>query len=155
MRILFLSLAWVCCAAAAQAQTATDSVKATIDNLFAAIHMGDSAALNKCFAPGSVLQTVAANPQGEIVVHNEPIPEFAASVAKLNRDDADERIVYDVIKVDAELAMVWTPYQLYYKGNFSHCGVNAFLLARLNGEWKIQHIIDTRRKDNCVATPQQ
>lgn len=32
-------------------------------------------------------------------------------------------------------------------GKFIHCGANSFQLARLSGEWKIVHLIDTRRKD--------
>ncbi|MFT2543406.1 hypothetical protein ACMWP9_36050, partial [Escherichia coli] len=63
---------------------------------------------------------------------------------------ADERIVFDVVKIDADLAIVWTPYQFYRNGTFSHCGVNSFQLVRLNGRWKIQYLIDTRRKTGCA-----
>jgi hypothetical protein len=45
--------------------------------------------------------------------------------------------------------MVWTPYRFIFNGKFSHCGVNSFTLVKLNGEWKINYVIDTRRKEKC------
>jgi len=62
----------------------------------------------------------------------------------------NERITFEIVKVDADLASVWTPYQFYYKDKFSHCGVNSFQLVRLQGIWKIQYLVDTRRKTDCV-----
>ena len=34
-------------------------------------------------------------------------------------------------------------------GKFSHCGVDSFQLVFINGQWKIQCLIDTRRKQPC------
>jgi len=65
------------------------------------------------------------------------------------KDAADERIVFETIRIDGPLASVWTPYNFYYEGKFSHCGVNSFQLVKINGEWKIQYLIDTRRKQGC------
>ena len=42
-----------------------------------------------------------------------------------------------------------TPYKFYVGEKFSHCGVNSFQLVKIRGEWKIQYIIDTRRRQNC------
>jgi len=62
----------------------------------------------------------------------------------------DERIRFDMIKIDGALASVWTPYSFYYNNKLSHCGVNVLLLILTNSGWKIQYVIDTRRKDNCL-----
>ena len=80
----------------------------------------------------------------------EKIDEFISFVGKESPGNADERIKVEMIKIEATLATVWTPYQFYYKGKFSHCGVNSFQLVRLNGQWKIQYIIDTRKKAGCL-----
>jgi hypothetical protein len=45
---------------------------------------------------------------------------------------------------------VWTPYELEVEGIFSHCGVNSFQLIRINEQWKITQITDTRRKEDCL-----
>lgn len=77
------------------------------------------------------------------------INEFADFVGKQQKSVADEQIVFDLIKIDGALAIAWTPYKFYFNGLFSHCGVNSFQLVKLNGEWKIQYLIDTRRKNGC------
>lgn len=137
-------------ATAGYCQTATDSVKATIDGLFTAMRQSDSAGVVNSFAPQAVLQTIVDKPEGTSV-RSEQVAEFAAAVGRFAKDACDERIVYDVIKIDGNLAVVWTPYRFYYKKEFHHCGVNSFQLVRLNGHWKIQYIIDTRRKTGCAA----
>jgi hypothetical protein len=109
----------------------------------------DGALLKSTFADSAILQTISRNKDGEIQIKNETVGAFATSISQLQKGDADERIVYDVIKIDGPLAIVWTPYKFYYKGVFSHCGVNSFQLVKLKGDWKIQYLIDTRRKKEC------
>lgn len=140
---LFLSLG------ATRAQTATDSVKAAVNNLFTAMIHADSAALTRCFAPGAVLQTVVKDKQGVVSVRSEDISKFASSIGQLPKEAADERITFDVVKIDGDLAIAWTPYQFYFQQQLLHCGVNSFQLVRLAEGWKIQYIIDTRRKNGC------
>lgn len=152
MKTNFVALAFLLMSATASGQTSVDSVKTVITKMFIAMKSGDSSMLVSCFADSAILQTIAKSKTGKVSIRNEEISEFAKQIASLPKGDADERITYDVVKVDADLAIAWTPYQFYFKGNFSHCGVNSFQLVRLNGEWKIQYIIDTRRKDNCVES---
>lgn len=131
------------------AQTAEDSVKATINRLFTAMKTSDSALLKTCFAEKCILQTIARNKEGKLSIPDESVDDFARSISTQPKDALDEQIVFDVVKVDGPLAIAWTPYNFYYQGKFSHCGVNSFQLVRINGEWKIQYLIDTRRKSGC------
>jgi hypothetical protein len=131
-----------------RAQSPEDSVKAVINKMFTAMKEGDSASLRACFTEAAILQTVAEK-DGNISVITEPLKEFADFVATQQKGDADERITFDVVKTDGSLAIAWTPYKFYYKGQFSHCGVDSYQLVRINGVWKIQYIIDTRRKNDC------
>ena len=131
------------------AQSSEDSVKATINQLFTAMKNSDPTLLKDAFSDSAVLQTIARNKEGATIVRNEAVGEFASSISQLAKGDADERITYETIKIDGPLAIVWTPYKFYYKGNFSHCGVNSFQLVRMNGKWKIVYLIDTRRKAGC------
>ncbi|RYZ94279.1 MAG: hypothetical protein EOP47_28140, partial [Sphingobacteriaceae bacterium] len=59
------------------------------------------------------------------------------------------RITWGDIKIDGELASVWTPYKFYLGDKFSHCGINFFQLMKMATGWKVIYIVDTRRKDNC------
>ena len=133
----------------AQAQSGEDSVKAVINSFFDGMRKSDTAMIRSTLAPGSILQSVAKNKEGKVSVRTENIDDFIASIAKPHTDVYDERIVFDTIKIDAELASAWTPYQFYVGEKFSHCGVNSFQLIKINGSWKIQYIIDTRRREGC------
>jgi hypothetical protein len=127
------------------AQSAEDSVKTVINKLFTAMKSSDGRSLQECFADSAILQTIMRNGK----IRNESISGFAKQISTLPKDSADERITYDILKVDDGLATAWTPYQFYYAGKFSHCGVNSFQLVRQSGLWKIQYLIDTRRKADC------
>jgi len=122
-----------------------DSVKKAVNQLFIAMKTSDSILIRKSFSKNAVLQTITKT--GE--VKNENINDFVLSISKAEKQSLDERIKFSNILIDRNLASVWTPYEFYYKGQFSHCGVNSFQLVKSNNEWKIQYIIDTRRKDNC------
>ena len=37
-------------------------------------------------------------------------------------------------------------YRFYVGDTFSHCGVNAVQLAKLDGRWQITNLMDTRRQ---------
>ncbi|WP_336514288.1 nuclear transport factor 2 family protein [Pollutibacter soli] len=140
--ILFISIA-------TKAQSSEDSVKTVVNNLFAAMKAADPEALVATFADSAILQTIAQNKVGEKYIRNESVKQFATSIGGLKSGAADERIVFETVKIDADLALVWTPYKFYFNGNFSHCGVNSFHLVRIKGQWKIQYLIDTRRKTPC------
>lgn len=129
------------------AQDQTDSIKLVVNRLFVAMKTADAKLLATCFADSSILQTVSINKKGEVVLRNEGTSSFINFIANSQPGDADERNTIEMVKIDGNLASVWSAYQFYYKGNFSHCGANSFQLVKLNGQWKIQYLIDTRRKD--------
>jgi hypothetical protein len=133
----------------ATAQTAEDSIKAVISKMFTGMKESDSNMVKSCFADGAFLQTFSRNKEGKTVVRTETVSDFAKMVASIPKGAADEQVVFKDIKTDGAMAAVWTPYTLYFNGKFYSCGVNSFQLVRLSNEWKIQYILDTRRKDNC------
>lgn len=153
MKILLLLIA--CLPALAQSSQDEAAVRTTIKLMFDGMRKGDSTQIKNTFMPGATLQTIAKNKEGVVSVRNDDIGKFAASVVKYPAFTLDERLSGMDIKIDAELATAWTPYVFYLKEQKSHCGVNAFTLVKENGNWKIQSIIDTRRKENCPDLPKQ
>ena len=131
------------------AQNSEDSVKNVVQTLFLAMKNADATLLKTTFADSAILQTIVTDKQGFVKVRNERLKDFVDFIAKEEKGNADEKITFETIKIDGTLAFVWAPYKFYYKGKFSHCGVNSFQLVKLSGHWKIQYLIDTRRKDNC------
>ncbi len=131
------------------AQTPVDSVKTTIGKLFAAMKGSDSQSILDCFADSAIMQTITRDKNGNNLIKTEKVADFAKVIAYMPKNAADERISFDMVKIDGPLATAWTPYKFYLNGQFSHCGVNSFQLVRINGQWKIQYLIDTRRKQPC------
>jgi hypothetical protein len=131
------------------AQTAEDSVKAVVNNLFTAMKNADTVLLKSTFANGAIFQTVARDKDGNMLVRTDAVQGFIDQIGQQKKDHLDERITFGSVKIDGALASVWTPYNFYAGGNFSHCGANSFQLVKLNGQWKIQYLIDTRRRQGC------
>lgn len=138
-----------CSVTIGHAQTAEDSVKAVITRLFDGMKNSDASVIKDSFADSAILQTIGRNREGNTVIRTDQVSAFVGSIGKLTKGDADERIQFETIKIDGPLAIVWTPYKFYYKGQLSHCGVNSFQLVRIGGNWKIQYLIDTRRRQGC------
>ena len=132
----------------AQATTAdTVGIQKAVNNLFEGMRKGDSALIRSAFTAAPVMQTIDS--RKGVVVRSEVLDSFLVSITRPHTEIYDERIVFDKILIDADLAIAWTPYQFYVGDRFSHCGVNQFTLVRVNGVWKIQYLIDTRRRQAC------
>ncbi|NOT90444.1 nuclear transport factor 2 family protein [Ferruginibacter sp.] len=149
MKQFLVFLTFITLSVTVKAQTAEDSVKAAVNKLFDGMKNSDAVLLTSAFADSAILQTISRNKEGKLIIQNESVNAFADFISKQPKAAADERITFDVIKIDGPLAIVWTPYKFYFNGVFSHCGVNSFQLVKINGEWKIQYLIDTRRKKGC------
>ncbi|MGN7756692.1 nuclear transport factor 2 family protein [Chryseobacterium sp. 22532] len=120
-------------------------IEKPVRDLFLGMKNADPELMKSAFAEGAILQSIAKDG----TVKNENVQEFIASVSKFSKGDLDERIVIDAVHTDGGLASVFTPYSFFFKGKFSHCGANSFQLVKQQNDWKIQYIIDTRRKENC------
>jgi hypothetical protein len=149
MRKYLFAIVLMTITANVQAQSAEDSVKAVINQLFTSMRNADSAGVVNCFSEKNILQTIIRDRDGNMGIRTELVSNFGRSIAGLQKNAADERIEFESIKIDGALASVWTPYKFYFNGNFSHCGVNSFQLLREKNGWKIHFLIDTRRKEPC------
>ncbi|WP_374464066.1 nuclear transport factor 2 family protein [Chryseobacterium sp.] len=120
-------------------------IEKPVRNLFLGMKNSDPELVKSAFTENAVLQTITKDG----TVKSDSVQDFIASVSKFPKGDLDERIIIEAVHTDGGLASVFTPYSFYLKGKLSHCGANSFQLVKQNNEWKIQYIIDTRRKDNC------
>ena len=147
--LLFLLLTTVITGSAANAQNAEDSIKAVINKMFTGMKNSDTAMVKACFTSTAIMQTFGKDKEGQAIIKTDSPSDFAKIIATIPAGAADEQIVFKDLKIDGPMAAVWTPFKLYFNGKFYSCGVNSFQLVRLNNEWKIQYILDTRRKSNC------
>ncbi len=64
-----------------------------------------------------------------------------------------ERFWEPTVLLHERMAVVWTPYDLYVDGEFSHCGIDNFSLLKLEQGWKITGIVFSMEADNCPTSP--
>jgi hypothetical protein len=146
-----LAASWLAPALPAHAQTAaeTQAVQQTITSFFDGMRRGDSTLLRSTLAPGAVFHGLGTKPGQPPTLETERIADFLKAVATPHAAVWDERVQFERVLIDANLASVWAPYEFYLGPKFSHCGYDSFQLVKLAGGWRIAHVIDTRRKEKC------
>lgn len=124
--------------------------KKIIDTFFEGFHKGDTLLMKSVMADAMIMQTAYTDKNGQHKLNNDDPTGFLNTIANRSAEQKwDERLLGYKVEIDGNLAHVWTPYEFWFNENFSHCGANSFTLARFDDGWKIIHIIDSRRKENC------
>lgn len=120
-----------------------------VNNVFEAMRTSDSTLLKSCFVEDPVTFTIFRNKEGETKFNRDDFQRFIDGVGRPKEKIWNEPIWNEKIEIDDDLASVWVDYAFYLDDQFSHCGVDAFNLVRLDGVWKIYHLADTRRRTDC------
>jgi cyanophycinase len=124
------------------------AVIAAMQRLFDAMRAQDTAAIRalahpelRIFVPGDQNGT----PSLRVSTIRQFMDQIAASQVRL-----DERAVDPDVRIDGNLASLWTYYDFYRGQDFSHCGVDAFHFARTEaGTWQIVGLAYTTRRQGC------
>ncbi len=125
------------------------AVKAVVVQLFEGMQKHDSTMIRACFHPSARMQSIGINRKtGNIEMTTEnSIDGFVKSIGSLPATSKiEERVLNYEIRLDAQMATAWTPYEFYVNEKRSHCGVDAFQFFKTEKGWKITTIADTRRK---------
>ena len=108
---------------------------------------GDSALVRRTLAPAAVFHGFGGKPGQAPTLEIENINGFLKAVGTPHPQVWDERVAFERVLIDANLASVWAPYAFYLGGTFSHCSYDSFQLVKLADGWKIAHVVGTRRKE--------
>ena len=135
----------------AQKNSEEDAIKEVIATFFKGLHNGDSAVVSKTFHRDIKIQTTTTQ-KGKKILVTESKTKLLTGIADKNSAHVYfEKLLAINVQRDGNLASVWTPYEFYFNGTFSHCGANSFQLFNNNGLWQITYLIDMRRRTNCKA----
>ena len=125
-------------------------VRETVDTFFEGFHLGDTTIMKSVLADKVLLQTAFKNKEGQDILVTDDLQKLIHAVANRPADEKwDERLLNYTIKIDGNMANAWTPYEFWFNGTFSHCGVNSFQLFKNGEQWKIIYLMDTRRRKGC------
>jgi hypothetical protein len=134
---------------AAQTAPDRDAILAVSKRLFDGMRTGDSAMVRSTFHPRLFLATSFIRQGTPAVEVDDGQDGFVKAVGTPHAEVWDERVAHPVVHQDGSFASVWMDYTFYAGGKKSHCGVDAFFMAKEGTEWKIVAIMDTRRKEEC------
>ncbi|PWK29317.1 putative lumazine-binding protein [Arcicella aurantiaca] len=150
MKKSFLIFALLFISVFAKAQSEDEkAVKAVVVQLFDGMQKHDSTMIRACFHSSVRMQSIGTNRKTgalELTTENS-IDGFVKQIGSLPANvKIEERVLSYEIRVDAQMATAWTPYELYVNEKRQHCGVDAFQFYKTDKGWKIIALADTRRK---------
>lgn len=137
-------------AAAPHAYTAKEEeILQVVDRMLLAVGNHDSTALEDLLITEGVswFQHITPEEAAEVEpFHNEDLmsPETDA-------DPFIERYWNPTIQLRGSIAHVWAPYELRDDGKQIHCGIDAFDLVHLDGDWRVASIQSTMEPRSCEA----
>ena len=126
------------------AATPDKDVMAVINRMFEGFAKKDTTIIRGTLADDVKLVSAFNNREGKPMVRAETMDKFLVGIATAP-GTLDERLFNPEVRIDGNLATVWVKYEFWYDGKYSHCGFDAFQLARGEAGWKIISIADTRR----------
>ena len=150
MKILLFFVAFLGLSKISFAQTEDEkAVKAVIVQAFEGMQKHDSTMIRACFHPSARMQSIGADRKTGVLglTTEASIDGFVKSIGSIPMNvKIEERVLSYEIKIDAQMATAWTPYELYVNEKRQHCGVDAFQFYKTDKGWKIITLADTRRK---------
>jgi hypothetical protein len=117
-----------------------------IETFFEAFHQKDTISLKDFFTINARLASVQNSLNG-VRTNEELVEDFIQAIGSIPDDLSFEERLLGFNVVDASgMTLVFTPYEFYVNGRFSHCGTNVFTLIEKESKWKILALYDTRNK---------
>lgn len=139
-----------------RAQSATSNadsraVVAVVQKVFDAMRTRDTSLLRAAFDTSARL--VGVTTRGTPAVRGMTFEQFGAAITKAPAGEVwNERIFDPEVRVDGDVAQLWSYYTFHRNKQFSHCGVDAFMLLKVGAEWKITQLTYSHRTTRCTHT---
>lgn len=149
--LAFAALTLMVFAPGVRAQTAANDereVLRVVERLFEAMRTRDTAELRAVFDTSAHMVSSGVR-DGVPFARSMPAERFIQAVGSAQGEEWIERFYDPEVRIDGNLATVWTYYTFHLGSRFSHCGYDAFQLSRTAAGWKIMSIADSRRTEGC------
>lgn len=151
--IATLIVAGTVCLGAAFADEAEDraAVVNMVQEFFDAMTARDAEAMKSLLTSDGIFYGYREGPDGLVVVR--PTHESYAEGLAEPGPTLIERFWDPTVLLHGRIAAVWTPYDLFVDGEFSHCGIDNFNFLKTDDGWKITGIVFSMERDNCPESP--
>ena len=135
----------------ANARGEKEKIISVVEQFFAVLDSRDVKDAQKILIPKGVSISLREEGKGE-TIRITNFQEFMDSFSNW-KDNYKEIMSNPKVLIHNGIAVLWADYKFYINGKFSHCGVDAFSLIKIDNNWKIASIIYTVEKGG--GTPDQ
>jgi hypothetical protein len=124
------------------------AVLAVMDAYMHEISANDLAAMDERQTPeGMTYRHVAREDGGWDVVANSN--KYWVAPERADEHRYRERYWSPTVMIRGAMALVWAPYEFQIDGAISHCGVDVFSFAKIDGVWKVSNSMWTVEPHAC------
>lgn len=151
--LLFVGLSM----SAAFPATASDNseraaILAVVQKTFDALRTGDAEMWKDVLMKEGIMLFFRPDPEGESGALQMGVRRNDEHLKDITPRDTPiiERFTEEpTVLIRGPIAVVWGEYDLWVGDKFSHCGVDAIDLAKVDGTWKIANLTWTQEVENC------
>lgn len=151
MKTLLAGLAAAACMAAPACAKSKDAeeaaILAVVQRFFDGLGSQNGTAMESALLPDATLTAQRIGPGGEVKLSRRPGGLFVDGVE--GQSGLNERMWDPVVMRRGPMAVVWAPYEFQLQGKTTHCGVDVFDMVKVDGAWKIAHLMWTQEPDAC------
>jgi hypothetical protein len=131
-----------------QATVKERAVLAAVDEFFAAVHDKDRERMAAAVLAEGLATSVRPGSLRQPLVRSWHWATYIENVVG-GRGVWTERLFDPAVRVDGDIAMVWSRYELLVDGAFDHCGVDHFDLVRRGERWLVYNLSWTNVTIGC------
>lgn len=118
----------------------------TAYSMMRAMYQGDADLVDQVFTSDAQLRRVTS--EGEL--RPDGLQRWRDWVGTLEVGDAHEELFGVTSETFGNLATVWAPFTITFKGEMVGCGINQLTLAKIDENWRVVFGMDTQApKDSC------
>jgi hypothetical protein len=129
-----------------------DAVMQVVGAFFEAINSSSASLMAKIALHDAMTYSVREQDGGHGLLRARP-QTHDLDQANWGPEKLTERYWDPTVLVTDHIAVFWAPYDFYIDGVFSHCGMDAIDLVKVDGEWKIGNSSWTVQKTGCTRHP--
>jgi hypothetical protein len=89
---------------------------------------------------------------GRSIARAMSVPDYLEGMAR-RQQEYRERMWDPDVRIHGPIAVLWTRYDFWVDGKFSHCGIDAFDLIKTPDGWKIATGVYTVERTGCAPSP--
>ena len=123
------------------AQSEEEMVIQTIQKFFDAMETKDTTSAKKILLPEGQIFSIRGD-SSDLYIRLTSNKEYTKNLGQ-TKDDYLEKMRAPIIHIHGRIAVVWTTYDFFRNGEFSHTGIDAFSLIKTEEGWKIAGTVYT------------